>query len=236
MVKAKQLSANADGGTGNYSCSWEPAESLSDPNIPNPMASPTETTTYTVTVDDGENIVEGEVTVFVYEVATIELGNDTILCAPFELQLDATVHNGVSYLWEPHGETTAIINVDTTGIGFGTQVYHVTVTDENGCMIEDQIEVTFDPCTFINEINEQVNVLIRPNPASSVVNLNITGHSKDVTYHILNYQGQVLLSKSLGDLNGRAYESLDVSDYAKGIYYLRVNTSIDVIVNKIVIN
>jgi hypothetical protein len=231
-----QLSANAEGGTGNYACSWAPAESLNDPNIPNPMASPTETTTYTVTVDDGENIVEGEVTVFVHEVATIELGNDTILCAPFELQLDATVHNAVSYHWEPHGETTAVINVDTTGIGFGTQVYHVTVTDENGCTIEDQIEVTFDPCTYIEDMFEEVSITVRPNPANSVVNINLTGHSEDITYHLLNYQGQVMHSKALGKLSGRIYQSLDVSGYAKGIYYLRVNTSNDVIVKKIVIN
>ncbi|WP_299818026.1 gliding motility-associated C-terminal domain-containing protein [uncultured Pontibacter sp.] len=43
---------------------WEPAEGLSDPNVANPVASPTETTTYTVTVTTAEGCVDiDEVTV-----------------------------------------------------------------------------------------------------------------------------------------------------------------------------
>lgn len=231
-----QLSANADGGTGSYTCTWEPAESLSDPGIPNPIASPTETTTYTVTVDDGEDVVEGEITVFVHELASIHLGNDTILCAPFDLQLDATIHNGVSYYWEPHGETTPIVTVDSTGTGFGTVTYHVIVTDENGCEIEDSINITFDPCTFLTEKSGEVRMSVHPNPAQSVINLIISGYGDEISYHLLNYQGQVVHAQLLGKLSGHKQQQIDVSTYAKGIYYLRLNTQTDIIVKKIVIN
>ncbi len=231
-----QLRANAAGGTGSYTYTWEPAESLSNPNVHNPIASPSETTTYTVTVSDGTSSIEGQVILPVYELAVITLGNDTTLCAPFELQLDATIPNGVSYLWEPHGQTTPVIMVDTTGLGWGAHTFHVTVIDENGCMVEASIEVTFDPCTFIFDKDEAVRMAIRPNPAKDVLHLNLTGISSELSYYLMNYQGQVVYSKSAGALSGYLNETIDLSPFSKGIYYLRVNTDKNVIVRKLVIN
>ncbi|GHA65516.1 hypothetical protein GCM10007389_17990 [Pontibacter akesuensis] len=52
--------------TGGATYRWEPAESLSDPNIANPVARPNETTTYTVTVTTAEGCVDtDEVTITV---------------------------------------------------------------------------------------------------------------------------------------------------------------------------
>ena len=48
-----QLNATAVGGTQNYTYLWSPAIGLSAPNIANPIAHPTETTTYTCVVSDG---------------------------------------------------------------------------------------------------------------------------------------------------------------------------------------
>ena len=60
-----QLSALVSGGVGNYSYSWEPAETLDDPTSDSPIATPVDQETiYTVTViDEGGNIATGEVTV-----------------------------------------------------------------------------------------------------------------------------------------------------------------------------
>lgn len=53
LGETSQLQAQAVGGTGNFSYSWTPAIGLSNPLIANPVAHPTETTTYTCTVSDG---------------------------------------------------------------------------------------------------------------------------------------------------------------------------------------
>jgi hypothetical protein len=45
----------AAGGYGNYIYSWQPASTLDDPSLPNPLATPVVTTAYTLTVSDGEN-------------------------------------------------------------------------------------------------------------------------------------------------------------------------------------
>ena len=53
--ETSQLTVSATGGTGIYSYSWTPAESLNYANIANPVASPLTTTEYVVTVTDSEN-------------------------------------------------------------------------------------------------------------------------------------------------------------------------------------
>ena len=63
--ESTQLNAYAMGGSGEYTYDWMPEESLNDPNIANPIATPAVTTTYYVVVDDGETSVTGEITVVV---------------------------------------------------------------------------------------------------------------------------------------------------------------------------
>lgn len=48
-----QLSAAVSGGTGNFTYLWSPATGLSNPLIPNPVASPASSTAYVLTVTDG---------------------------------------------------------------------------------------------------------------------------------------------------------------------------------------
>ena len=63
--ESTQLKVTVTGGDGDYSYQWEPAETLDNPNIDSPIATPTEPeTVYRVTVTDGQGSTEsGEVTV-----------------------------------------------------------------------------------------------------------------------------------------------------------------------------
>lgn len=63
-----QLVANAGGGTGNFTYSWTPTTGLSNPNIYNPIASPSQTTTYTCHVSDGQTSQNVSVTVIVNDI------------------------------------------------------------------------------------------------------------------------------------------------------------------------
>ncbi|HOI32278.1 MAG TPA: C25 family cysteine peptidase, partial [Bacteroidales bacterium] len=194
------LNAHPVGGTGNYTYTWSPGESLNNPNAMMPIASPAVTTTYTVIVDDGETTVEGDYTLVVNEMPALELGNDTIICAYETITLDATILNGVSYLWNPSGETTPSITIDSTGVGLGSITYSVIATDENGCVVEDEISITFDICSSLDE--QKLAVSIYPNPATNVVNLAIRGNANRLEYTLLNYQGKVIYSEAMGNFNG----------------------------------
>ena len=63
-----QLVVNAGGGTGNFSYSWTPTSGLSNPNIYNPIASPSQTTTYSCHVSDGQTSQDVTVTVIVNDI------------------------------------------------------------------------------------------------------------------------------------------------------------------------
>jgi len=70
LVQGNSVTLGADpaasDGYGNYIYLWSPAASLDDPTVANPVASPSATTTYLLTVTDSHNCsVQDEVTVTV---------------------------------------------------------------------------------------------------------------------------------------------------------------------------
>jgi PKD repeat protein len=74
--ESSQLTAVVTGGDGDYTYLWEPAETLDNPTICCPVATPIlEETTYKVTVTDGQgNTITGEVTVTIKDMSLLEDG------------------------------------------------------------------------------------------------------------------------------------------------------------------
>ncbi|MCX7744387.1 MAG: proprotein convertase P-domain-containing protein [Flavobacteriales bacterium] len=118
-------------GPGGVTYTWTPATGLSDPNIANPLATPTSTTTYIVTVTDNVTgcTATDDVTVTINPLPVITKITTDPTCVPGnDGSIDITVTGtpSFSYSWST-GATTE----DLTGVGFGT--YTVTVTDGNSC-------------------------------------------------------------------------------------------------------
>ncbi len=65
-----RLSVSVEGATGTVTFDWTPASSLSDPFVPNPMATPTHTTFFWVVVSDDSCSDSGRVIIFVDTVGT----------------------------------------------------------------------------------------------------------------------------------------------------------------------
>ena len=87
LCKGGNVQLNASG-TGTFS--WTPAASLSNASIRNPVASPTETTTYTVTLTDKFHCVNtDDVIVEVREQPTANAGPDQALDFVFDTRLNA---------------------------------------------------------------------------------------------------------------------------------------------------
>ncbi|OWY25299.1 T9SS C-terminal target domain-containing protein [Sphingobacteriales bacterium UPWRP_1] len=115
---------------------WEPAEGLSDPNIPNPLATPGQTTTYTVTViDECGNDFFDQATITITEELAVDLGPDGFICENQAITLNAATNGATAYLWE-NGSTEPQLTVTHSG------TYWVQVS--NDCFtITDTIN--FDP-------------------------------------------------------------------------------------------
>ena len=133
-----QISASGAGSGGSYS--WSPQESLSDPFVSNPTASPSQTTTYTVTVTNAngcENSKQVTVTVnnpgSVLTYADDNLTSEYDVCIGSTVTLKGTMTGAVSYSWSP----TTGLNNSTVQSPIATvttnRTYTVTIVDNKGC-------------------------------------------------------------------------------------------------------
>ena len=123
----------ASGTTGNYTYSWAPATGLSSTTVANPVASPTTTTTYTVTVSDGNACVATatiEVTVNPLPDASIT-AVDPLCVNAGNQTLTAATAGGT---WSGPGIVNAAAGTfNPAAAGVGTHVITYEVIDANGC-------------------------------------------------------------------------------------------------------
>ncbi|HYC27153.1 MAG TPA: hypothetical protein VEB42_00035, partial [Chitinophagaceae bacterium] len=85
---------------GGVSYVWSPAATLSDPNIPNPVASPKGLTIYTVQVTDGNNCINKDsVKVDIRQKPTFTVSAGKAICEGKTITLTAT--GGNEYTWSP---------------------------------------------------------------------------------------------------------------------------------------
>ncbi len=130
-------------GAGTYS--WSPSTGLSDPNIANPIATPTATTVYTLSVTGTNGCVATDaITITVdNQIPSVSAGQDvTIDCNTPTTTLNA--QGGSVYAWTPTAglSDTSIANpIASPAI---TTTYTVAVTAPNGCKANDQMTVTVD--------------------------------------------------------------------------------------------
>ncbi|QKX06822.1 hypothetical protein HN014_18505 [Aquimarina sp. TRL1] len=151
---------------------------------PSIVVSPSEDTTYTVTVNNcGDCTTEDSVTVFVSD-TNVSAGDDANIIEGESTTLTATSDNAVSYEWS-NGATTASIDVSPTT----TTTYTVTATNANGCTATDTVVVTVepDPCT-----TKEYDVKAYPIPveATGILTVDIAvDQDQEVTYETFKMDG-----------------------------------------------
>ncbi len=122
--QSAQLDAN-----GGITYSWTPTAGLSNPNIKNPVATPTSTTTYICNMTFGACTKTVSQTIYVSNPSAAITANPAgTICNGGSVQLTATA-GGVSpytYLWST-GATSPLITATAGGN------YNVTTTDAYGC-------------------------------------------------------------------------------------------------------
>lgn len=127
--------------TGGDSYSWGPADVLDDPSSSNPIATITEETTFTVTIESICGMTELEVTVYVYDTET-ESSPDTAICAGEQVMLSA--YGGDSYSWEPPEYLDYPTSPTPIASPPITTYFYVEITTSDGCLVEDTIKVHVD--------------------------------------------------------------------------------------------
>ena len=255
LGESTTLTANASGGTGNYTYSWLPQETVANPTSQTTTATPTELgeVIYTVIVDDGSSTASADVTITVNE-------PQPVICpAPSHF-------TGVSYYND--GEIGARLSWDKAnyeftldrfeilrsedGINFemvqrivntpsithyqcdnyvkhpGYYYYRIIAYYQNDCQSDyAETEVDVFDYTAINE-HASNSVAVYPNPTSGMITVAAENLQQ---ISVINNLGQVL-NHIITD-NPKA--TIDLTAFGRGIYTLMIQTGSGVKAQKVVV-
>ncbi len=140
-VQLNEINANS-----NYTFAWDQDGTLDNPNIPNPISTATENTTYTVTItnEDGTCEVEEMVNVNFYENVDVNASGNQTVCEESEVDLEVTSSNATTFNWFTDQGTAG--NGSTISVGSGPagaeETYYVEAVDGNGCSAIDTVLVS----------------------------------------------------------------------------------------------
>ena len=141
--QSAQLNAAVTGGSG-LTYAWSGA-GLNNSAIPNPIATPALTTTYTCTVTHTPSgcQLSASVTVVVNTGYTANAGTDQTVCSALGIQLGVQ-HNvpNAQFAWTPAANVNAANIAAPTITVDATATFTVTVTDLQGCSVSDQVTIT----------------------------------------------------------------------------------------------
>lgn len=135
--------------TGGDTYSWNPANEVSDPNISDPLVSPTDTTTFIVTVSNSNTGCSDTDAVVVIPIPEfIAPPTDTVqLCTRDSLVLShpAIPTDAVSYSWSPATDLSNDTLINPTTFTTTDRLYTLTFQDSIGCTGQISIFVDVKP-------------------------------------------------------------------------------------------
>lgn len=141
--QSTSLNATVSGGSG-LTYSWTGA-GLSNASIPNPVAAPDQTTTYTCTVTHTASgcQLSQSITITVNTGYSASAGSSITLCSTIGHPLSVQ-HNvpNASYTWSPAANLNAANIQSPTILVDATATYTVTVSDPFGCAVSAQVTIT----------------------------------------------------------------------------------------------
>ena len=253
LGESTTLSANASGGTGNYSYSWEPKETIANPHSMTTLATPIElgVMTYTIYVNDGESTASSSVDIDVTEASQVvcpgpkSFGGEPYFegsdmgahlswdKATYEYTLDRfeiyRSDDGYDFKMVQRIVNTPSIShyeCDDAVTVPALYYYRIVAFYQNDCESEPEetTVMVVNPIGVSEDAAE--NVSIYPNPTSG--NVNIVAHGmQQIT--IYNMTGQVMMIQNVDNDN----VTIDMSAYNNGMYLVNIITECGNIVKTI---
>jgi gliding motility-associated-like protein len=134
ICEGTSIQLNGTGSNNITSYAWTPPEEVSDATIPNPIASPKETTLYILTVANNECKVSDSVLITVDKLPTANAGPDKVIIKGQSVTLNgAAGGTDVNYIWTPNTNITGSESLTPVVNPTANQMYALNVFSNKGC-------------------------------------------------------------------------------------------------------
>ncbi|MCX6252114.1 MAG: T9SS type A sorting domain-containing protein [Bacteroidetes bacterium] len=244
---SSHLNAIATGGSGTYTYSWTSIPAGFVSTIQNPVVTPTITTNYVASINDGSATKTDTIAVTVNQHPTAFAGNDTVVCITVPVLLLHGQATGYSHVqWVTTGDGAFIsdtipVTIYTPGPNDKialTWICTLTASALSPCSTDasDQVQLFLSPCNGITE--NQANgfsMVLSPNPSKGVFDLNIKGlQNQPAALTITNTSGQMVYNDNLSGMDNSS-KRIDLSASPKGVYLVKIQTGNQVRMEKLVL-
>ncbi|NPD48308.1 T9SS type A sorting domain-containing protein, partial [Lentimicrobium sp. S6] len=156
-------------------------------------------------------------------------------CVNEPVELEAVAEDAVSFDWQPGGLSDPIIEVTSDVVQ--TVEYTVTVINSLGCESMASVEIEYDICESLPELeSDMMTIHVYPNPSNGEFSLELTGMSQEVEISVIDFAGRLVLEDKILEITADKMEKqFDFSDYERGVYFLRITHGGKVSYKKVVI-
>ena len=195
------------------------------------FVAPSVTTAWTITISNVCGSATDNITVNVIPIPAANLGADKDITAGQSVKLETATDASYSYLWS---------NTKTTYYNFvapsTTMSWTITVSNVCGSATDGiTVNVSGSPGSSLLSINDNNNKLsstIYPNPSDGIFNVTINNiKNENIKVEVLNSLGQIVFEDNKNAINNKFY--IDIRNFAKGIYQLRITSPKDVLIRSI---
>jgi len=132
--------------TGAATYSWTPASTLSDPVSASPVATPDVTTEYIVTGTSLQGCSANDtIDVALFYPPYIRISPDTAICSGDNIHLRIEAGTNAAFSWTPVNLLDDPISATPVGTLSADTLFHVSITDGNGCIEQDSVKVFIRP-------------------------------------------------------------------------------------------
>ncbi|PBQ34672.1 hypothetical protein CNR22_23815 [Sphingobacteriaceae bacterium] len=222
LCLGNSISVYAPGGS---SYTWTPVPSI----FSAVTVTPAVTTTYSYhTIDAKSCHHQGSITVSVNPVPVVTaVAASTLICTGETTTMTAA--GAGNYLWTSPTTTGTAGTILVVNPNF-SMIYMVTGTDVNGCSDTAMVSLTVSKCTGLNQLASRMNGLqIYPNPHNGAFTVDLANGSEK-TIQIIDISGRILST----EISSENLVNVRMTEFANGVYYVKVQSNKEVSVVKVI--
>ena len=165
---------------------------------------------------------------------TIDVSPSQWVLVDDEVTLEAYAPDAISYEWNP-GELNDPMIVVTSDV-VATIEYTVTVINNIGCETTASVDITWGHVAVTDLESEIMTINVYPNPNNGEFSLELTGVSEEVKISVIDFAGRLIQEEKILDITADKMEKqFDLSDYERGVYFLRITHGEKVSYKKVVV-